>query len=260
MRDESLVSRLILACVLMSAVGCGVDDYEAKQQPFQARLDYFDEENKLLKDLMEPLPKREGLDPGSVYLRLPKGIPKTPAQVANNDYLFACSKAPNPHHNPYMHRPQDPNAIGDNFDKVYVAVVKDLGDKSFDDFKAEVLKGIPELKDEDKVDRKEITKKNLWREKAPSLKFQGYVSKPPPPPGPQQPGQPAPKPPSHYELYFLQQEPYAVAIGFKLADGQKQGDFKKQIEMCLQSLAVGPEADALRSSFVPRDPPSTQKK
>ena len=78
---------LLLGLAALAPAGCGLADYEKKMREADARLQRFDEENKLLDN---PLALPSNGPPVDVFLRPPKGIAKDPSnQPGDIQYHFA---------------------------------------------------------------------------------------------------------------------------------------------------------------------------
>src|SRR5438067_1445687 len=87
---------VLLACVLASAVGCGLGDYEARIDTQRKRIEILDEETRYLGEPIEN-PKYEAKDgtrvaywPFEVFLRLPKemGASVKATYIVNAQPLF----------------------------------------------------------------------------------------------------------------------------------------------------------------------------
>ncbi|MCI0681848.1 MAG: hypothetical protein L0Y71_07065 [Gemmataceae bacterium] len=80
--SRSMLFALLLAALLGASAGCGLADYEKRMDEQRARLELYDEENKLLG---APLDKPRGKDPYGndikvpfdVFLRVPKRIARS---------------------------------------------------------------------------------------------------------------------------------------------------------------------------------------
>jgi hypothetical protein len=72
--------------LLLAVAGCGLADYEKKMREADARVQHFDEENKLLGDPLN-LPGADRAPPVDVFLRPPRGVSKSGA--ADDPYHFA---------------------------------------------------------------------------------------------------------------------------------------------------------------------------
>lgn len=77
--------RLPLALLVLALTGCGLADYEKKMRDADARVQRFDEENRLLGDPLA-LPSGDQAPPVDVFLRPPRGVSKNGAE--NDPYHF----------------------------------------------------------------------------------------------------------------------------------------------------------------------------
>ena len=77
----------MLLLAALPAAGCGLADYENKMRETDARLQRFDEENKVLGDPLQ-LPGGDAATPAAVFLRPPKGVAAKAAAPEKGDPPF----------------------------------------------------------------------------------------------------------------------------------------------------------------------------
>lgn len=99
MRPSSPILRILPAVLLLSVPGCGwLNDYQAKMQVEQSRMERFDEENKLLGEAIDMPAKKEGTkdaDAAEVFFRPPRGISTTPDKTPLDGFLYRYPRTTN---------------------------------------------------------------------------------------------------------------------------------------------------------------------
>jgi hypothetical protein len=235
---------LFLAAALILPMGCGLSDYEAKLAAAQKYAERVDEENEHLGDPLELPPSKEqssampgqtGLD---IFFRPPKGIAATPEKTAPlGELLYRYPRKPA--QQPRYSNPAFavPSGALENPDSPFVEVdfaVAQGGD--WNDFVQKIYQPFKALqRPEQKSEAVKVTKEPRGR---PRLEFQTLTFE---------------DPQSTYQVYFHQAHTTHVAIVYRVLREKAQTEVtKKEIDLSLQSLAVGPEASTQRSRYRPR--------
>jgi hypothetical protein len=219
--------------VALAALAAGCSEYEDRMRGEQERVDRFDEEMRLLGDpiVLPPLPekkegeKKEGekeIFRTDLFLRPPKGVPsntESPATATVYQYRRATGLS------------------GNETDGVWWVDVA-LGDAKDKEFATAVVKEV-----------------------APYLGNYQQATEARTPPGREPINFTVSKNVSNrYWLYLCRREGAMVAVGFRLfpsrgnnqpITGEPSAGVRRQIELSLETLAVGKETRPLRESWSP---------
>lgn len=218
---------LLAAGILGLVSGCGVDDYEKRLFDEQKRIKVLEDEQANLSAPIE-------FPPVPVYYRPPKHVLSRQGKLSDSrgSLYFYPSE---------WYDPAKPasgwlqgvyvGAAGGDRDKFIESVQDALG--FTDDRRAQPLTVSP-------PDRE-------------PLQFITYVQYPPPPPPKDQPpgsqptGNPTPAPQVTNYYYFYSDQGFNAAVVFQVGGTDVSADVRKQIDMSLWTLAVGPQAAVMRS-------------
>lgn len=218
-------ARFLLLAALGLTAGCGLSEYGKLMEAEQKRLQTLDEQAKLLGEPAE-LPGKGA----EVFLLLPKGIAPRGEVVGDVLYRFGRTQA----YGRYYPSGSDSQAAP--FQEVYVGVAQ--GGK-LDEFVQKALQpfgtagGQPGKKVINPLGR--ATMAFDW------INFED-----------------ANTPPSAYQSFFITlpgAQPVQVAVVFRMPKDQSQNaTITKAIDACLQTLAVGPDAEQERQRHAPAKP------
>jgi hypothetical protein len=219
----------ILLAALASAAGCGLSEYGKLMEAEQKRLQKLDEQAKLL-DKPAELPVK-GTE---VFLLLPKGI--LPRAELFGDLLYRFTRDPYPR---YSSSGGPDNQVAP-IQEVYVGAAP--GGK-LDEFVQKALQ--PFGTTGGKPGKKVVNPLGRAAMQFDWINFED-----------------ANTPPSDYQSFFATlpgAQPVQVAVIFRMPKDQSQKQSQKQlidkaIEACLQTLAVGPDAEQERQRHTQAKP------
>jgi hypothetical protein len=210
-RPRRLCRRAALGLLAAALLGgCGLPEYEARMQQEQERLDRFDEENKALDAPLDPPKRQAGKD--TVQDPVFFRPPKGIAATPKEPALGPLSR--------YLR-----NSQNCPFSEVHLATAP--ADQK--DFASSVVKAASAQLGGDASPRR--VSKNPYRRDP--LQFEVYDNAP-----------------GGYALYLCQRNGVQVAVGFQADRGRALSSLAKQIDLSLESLAAGPEANRLKKDWV----------
>jgi hypothetical protein len=185
--------------------GCGLSDYEAKMTSARARVERFDKENELLADYID-WPGASDDRSLDVFLRLPKGISRTPEPDLYQDLLYIYPAT----------------SANSTFQKVYVGISKEM---TSDDFWQKLTAAIPG------VPRGSPTTLQVMPPDRSAFNLQTVTID---------------TPTSSAFLYLWQRDPVVLALVYQLDNAKKGDNATQALNMSLESLGVGFDAAARR--------------
>ncbi len=217
-------ARFLLLAALTLAAGCGLSEYGKLMEAEQKRLQTLDEQTKLLGEPAE-LPAK-GTE---FFLLLPKGI--APRGELTGDVLYRFGRVPSYGGRYYSSGGSDSQAAP--LQEVYVGVA--LGGK-LDEFMQKALQ--PFGTTGGKPGKKVITPPGRAVMSFEWINFED-----------------ANTPPSAYQSFFItlsSTQAVQVAVIFRMPKDQSNNvTITKAIDACLQTLAVGPDAEQERQRHAP---------
>lgn len=221
--------------------GCGLSAYEAKMAAEQKRIETLDEENKLLGDPIE-LPQdgnASGLPLGvnsaakkapEIFLRLPRSLSSKSDPGTYGDILHHFGRVQTSSYGRGYGQGNDAKA--NPFEDAYVGVT---ANQNFDDFKNKVLQPFGVQPTE--WAKVEINPPGRNRIEFQATRFVDANS-------------------ASFLVYLHPGATAQVAIILRVSGAQVQSaEVKKGVDLTLQSLALGTEAEQQRQRFVPPPKP-----
>jgi hypothetical protein len=240
---------LALLVVVVSACGCGLDEYERLMLTEQKRIAYFDTEDKYLGMPVDMPPpptaedEKKQVQPVEIFFRAPKGISTKydPTVLGTVTYRYLRTQklaklVPTPAPpGSAPGTPPTPPAKGpptDAFEEVYLAAARDNKEL----FEA-ALQPFPGLNtaNSPSVEKRPTGRPVLYFREVPLVDAQAQVVT---------------------YLYLFQQETIKVVIGYRVDAARLRLDqqtIEQVRDYSLGSLVVGPEATNLRKMFAGRN-------